>query len=200
MPKHGVSVHNLALTFKHAVEFSSFVCFPRFWPWPSPWGNLFKFTRSILPCQVRISLAFSVRLSATRITLPVRFSLSTRRFEPVCLPFILPGRLAQPYTIWPKCQPTFRGSSRPSGRTQPPVRWAPSWTHIIPVSFVPGREFLNLGPEGASSRLREHYGALQDSSNRPDVVCVTIAAVPQPPPFSCHGEGSTTDRPADPRQ
>src|SRR4051794_28842229 len=29
MPEHGVLVHLLALTFKHAVEFSSFGCTPR---------------------------------------------------------------------------------------------------------------------------------------------------------------------------
>src|SRR4030095_15220722 len=38
-PKYGVFVHYLALTFKHAVEFSSFGRTPRRHPFGPAWGN-----------------------------------------------------------------------------------------------------------------------------------------------------------------
>lgn len=46
-------MHCLALTFKHAVEFSSFVRAPRFSLSTSAWGNPYYFTDPIRRSQIR---------------------------------------------------------------------------------------------------------------------------------------------------
>ncbi len=46
---------HFALTFKHAVEFSSFGCAPRSDPQAVAWGNSTYFTRACTRCQTELS-------------------------------------------------------------------------------------------------------------------------------------------------
>ena len=55
---------HFALTFKHAVEFSSFGCAPRFGLPTAAWGNSTYFTRSCSRCQTGLSDPPSPRLVA----------------------------------------------------------------------------------------------------------------------------------------
>lgn len=60
-------VHYLALTFKHAVEFSSFGCVPRFSLSTFPWGNSSYFTGADPRSQIRFPASVPSSWLLTRL-------------------------------------------------------------------------------------------------------------------------------------
>ena len=162
---------HFALTFKHAVEFSSFGCAPRSGPRAVAWGNSTYFTRACARCQTELSCP-----SRPRRTPGLGGSWHGDTPYPCCFGFgilparpprIAPGRPSHREGLDYFTGPSPRCQTEPSDPSPPATASGPwrllAWRHTVPVllwvwdpsgTSTPDRS----GPSVSPARREEHYG------------------------------------------
>ena len=190
-------MHYLALTFKHAVEFSSFGCTPRICLSDSCLGQLDSLYSSLSPesnpvsdlffAAVEVLIAFTISPSATRLTL-FRSSVGVKSDFPIPAAFLCrftfvdpaPRQPALPYQDLDPSQATRSRSWPRPHRVVPrscrrvPERAGPRVTWLWWVSSRVGR-CSECPPCRVPhpSRLRKHYACGLRESSRPVVTALT---------------------------
>ena len=165
------------MTFKHAVEFSSFGCAPRLGLPAAAWGNSTYFTRACARCQTGLSCpsrpatsAGPWRLLSWRHTVPALLRLGSFRLVrsgslravrlsekacPTLVSHLLRVKLSFPAL---PCRDKYRALAAPvleAHRTRTALGWDPSGPSAPDLS----------GPSVSPRRLGKHYGAGRMRSN-----------------------------------